>query len=62
MQLGEGRPGVLSDFGSGHDPAVREFELPRRLFGLSAESAWDPLSPSLPASLPHARSLSNINK
>ena len=45
----EGRLGgsVGSDFGSGHDLAVCEFEPHMGLAALSAEPASDPLSPSL---------------
>ena len=48
----KGAPGWLSrlsDFGSGHDLAVCEFEPHIQLAAVSAESASDPLSPSLSA-------------
>ena len=37
----------MSDFGSGHDLAVREFEPHVRLSAVSTEPALDPLAPSL---------------
>ena len=42
----------MSDFGSGHDLAVHEFEPLVGLTTLSAEPSWDPLSPSLSTPFP----------
>ena len=56
------------DLGSGHDLMVPQFELCIRACIDTAESAWDSLSPSLPAPPPlmlsHSLSLSlsKINK
>ena len=44
------------DVGSGHDPAVREFELRVGLCSGRAEAAWDSLSPSLCPSPTHTHS------
>ena len=50
----------ILDLGSGHDLMVREIEPSVRLPAGYMEPAWDSLSPSTP--LPHALSLSQINK
>ena len=58
---GEGRSvGQVSDFGSGHDLKVCEFEPRVGLSAVSAKPALDPLSPSLSLcpSPAHALSLS----
>ena len=52
--------GRVSDFGSGHDLAVREFK--PHVCVVSAEPALDPLSPSLPLPRSHTLSLSLKNK
>ena len=62
-----GSDGSASDFGSGHDLKVCEFEPCIGLSAVSAEPTSDPLSPSLfvpPRSLPLSSSLSfsKINK
>ena len=44
-----GSAGCMSDFGSGHDLAVREFE---PLIGLCADSSEPALDPLCPLSLP----------
>ena len=55
----------MSDFGSGHGLAVREFEPHVRLSAVSTEPALDPLAPSLsvpPLLFSLSLSLSKINK
>ena len=49
----------MSDFGSGHDLTVLEFEPRVRLSAVSTEPSLDPLSPSLSAPPPLALSLKN---
>ena len=49
---------VESDFGSGHNLEVREFEPRAGLAAVSAEPASDPLSPSVSAPLQLACALS----
>ena len=60
--MGEGRlrgsVGEASDFGSGHDLVVREFESRVGLCPVSGEPAWDSLSPSLSAPAPFMLALS----
>ena len=53
-----------SDFGSGHDLAVREFEPPQGsvLTAQSLEPASDSVSPSLSAPSPLMLCLSKMNK
>ena len=53
----------MSDFSSGHDLTVREFEPHIGLTAVSPELAWDPLSSPLsaPPQLAHALSLTKIN-
>ena len=48
----------MSNFGSGHDLMVREFEPRIRLDAVSTEPASDPLSPSFSAPPPLVLSLS----
>ena len=59
-----GSAGEASDFGSGRDLTICEFEPRIGLSAVSAESALDPVSLSLPALplLMLARALSHKNK
>ena len=59
-----GSVGEASDFGSGHDLRVCEFEPLTGLCAASSELALDPLSPPLsaPPLLSRTLSLSKINK
>ena len=53
-----GSVGSTSDFGSGHDLTVREFESHTRLSAVGTETALDSLYPSLSAPPPLVLSLS----
>ena len=55
-----GSVGGASDFGSGHDLTVHEFEHGIRLSGVSSEPTSDPLSP--PPSAPPSLTVSLKNK
>ena len=58
-----GSGGEATDFGSGHDLAVPEFEPHIRLSFVSTEPAWDPLSlPFTPPQLILSLSLSLKSK
>ena len=57
-----GSVGEASNFRSGHDLSVREFEPHMGLSAVSTEPASDPLSPSLSAPASLFLSLSKINK